>query len=61
MHGAFRTGLVALVLGMLALLLWQLQLESRQLQDNQRQLSHEFSAQLANHLSLSMELKARAG
>ncbi|NQD91684.1 EAL domain-containing protein [Pseudomonas sp. CrR25] len=43
------------------LLLGQLQIESRQLQDNQRQLSHEFSAQLANHLSLSMDLKARAG
>jgi diguanylate cyclase (GGDEF)-like protein/PAS domain S-box-containing protein len=52
---------VVLVLGMLALLLWQLQLETRQLLDNQRQLSHEFNAQLANHLSLSMELKAQAG
>ncbi|WP_372875051.1 EAL domain-containing protein [Pseudomonas sp.] len=46
---------------MLALLLWQLQVESRQLLDSQRQLNHEFSAQLANHLSLSMELKAQAG
>ncbi|MDM8350938.1 EAL domain-containing protein [Pseudomonas sp. sp1636] len=46
---------------MLALLLWQLQLESRQLLDNQRQLSHQFNAQLANQLSLSMELKAQAG
>ncbi|MDP3976958.1 MAG: EAL domain-containing protein [Pseudomonas sp.] len=46
---------------MLGLLLWQLHLESRQLLDNQRQLNHEFGAQLANHLSLSMELKAQAG
>ncbi|MNF37146.1 Cyclic di-GMP phosphodiesterase Gmr [compost metagenome] len=52
---------MVLVLGMLALLLWQLQVESRQLLDNQRQLNHEFSAQLANHLSLSMALKAQAG
>ncbi|MDA7085093.1 EAL domain-containing protein [Pseudomonas sp. SA3-5] len=46
---------------MLALLLWQLQLESRHLLDDQRQLSHEFNAQLANQLSLNMELKAQAG
>ncbi|MDO9625800.1 MAG: EAL domain-containing protein [Pseudomonas sp.] len=45
---------------MLGLLLWQLQLESRQLLDSQRQLNHEFNAQLANHLSLSMALKAQA-
>ncbi len=61
LRGSIKGALVALVLGMLVLLLWQLQLESRQLQDNQRQLNHEFNAQLANHLSLSMELKARAG
>ena len=53
--------MVALVLGMLALLLWQLQLQSRQLLDSQRQLNHEFNAQLANHISLSLELKAQAG
>nr|WP_255840544.1 EAL domain-containing protein [Pseudomonas benzenivorans] len=46
---------------MLALLLWQLHLESQQLQDNQRQLNREFNTQLANHLGLSMDLKARAG
>ncbi|MDP2244391.1 EAL domain-containing protein [Pseudomonas sp.] len=46
---------------MLGLLLWQLQQEARQLLDNQRKLNHEFNAQLANHLSLSMELKAQAG
>jgi hypothetical protein len=55
-----KGALVALVLGMLGLLLWQLQLESRQLLDSQRQLNHEFNAQLANHLSLSMALKAQA-
>ncbi len=60
-RSSIKGALVALVLGMLALLLWQLQLESRHLLDNQRQLSHEFSAQLANHLGLSMELKAQAG
>ncbi|XDY96632.1 EAL domain-containing protein [Pseudomonas benzenivorans] len=46
---------------MLALLLWQLHLESQQLRDNQRRLNHSLNAQLANHLSLSMDLKARAG
>jgi len=56
-----KGALVALVLGMLALLLWQLQQEARQLQDNQYTLSHEYSKQLAQHLGLSMELKARAG
>ncbi|WP_420850823.1 EAL and GGDEF domain-containing protein [Pseudomonas lalucatii] len=61
LRGSVKGALVALVLGMLALLLWQLYLESRQLQDNQRQLNHAFNAQLAKHLGLSMELKARAG
>ncbi len=61
MSGPARGALVALVMLMLGLLLWQLRLESHQLQDNQRQLSHAYSNQLANHLSLNMELKASAG
>ncbi|HEX5844466.1 MAG TPA: EAL domain-containing protein [Pseudomonas sp.] len=61
MRGPSRAVLVALVLGMLALLLWQLRLESHQLLDNQRQLNLAYSSQLANHLSLNMELKANAG
>ena len=61
MRSPSRGALVLLVMTMLSLLLWQLRLESHQLLDNQRQLSLAYSAQLANHLSLNMELKANAG
>ncbi|WP_242675329.1 MULTISPECIES: sensor domain-containing protein [Pseudomonadaceae] len=61
MRRSVKGALVTLVLGMLVLLLWQLQLESRQLQDNQRQLNQAVSAQLANHLGLSLESAAKAG
>lgn len=61
MRGPTRGALVILVLAMLALLLWQLRQESQQLLDNQRQLGMAYSSQLANHLSLNMELKASAG
>ncbi|WP_439859723.1 sensor domain-containing protein [Pseudomonas sp. MBLB4136] len=61
LRSSVKGALVALVLGMLALLLWQLHLQARQMEDSQRQLNHEFNAQLANHLGLSMDLKARAG
>ncbi len=60
-RSSIKGALVALVLGMLALLLWQLQLESQHFLDNQRQLNHAFNVQLANNISLSMELKAQAG
>ncbi|MET1078593.1 MAG: EAL domain-containing protein [Pseudomonas sp.] len=53
--------LVGLVLVLLALLLWQLREEFQQLQANQRQRGHEYSAQLAHHLDLSLEFKALAG
>ncbi|MBU1285463.1 MAG: PDC sensor domain-containing protein, partial [Gammaproteobacteria bacterium] len=61
MRGPTRGALVVLVLSMLVLLLWQLRQESQQLLDNQRQLGLAYSSQLANHLSLNMELKASAG
>jgi diguanylate cyclase (GGDEF)-like protein/PAS domain S-box-containing protein len=60
MSSPIRIVLVALVLGMLALLLWQLRQESEQLLDNQRQLNLSHASQLANHLSLNMQLKANA-
>jgi diguanylate cyclase (GGDEF)-like protein/PAS domain S-box-containing protein len=53
--------MVILVLCMLVLLIWQLRQESEQLLDSRRQLSLAFSSQLANHISLNMELKASAG
>jgi diguanylate cyclase (GGDEF)-like protein/PAS domain S-box-containing protein len=61
MRGPTRGALVVLVLSMLVLLIWQLRQESQQLLDSQRQLGLAYSSQLANHLSLNMELKARAG
>ena len=61
MRGRTRGALVVLVLSMLVLLLWQLRQESQQLLDNQRQLGLAYSSQLANHLSLNMDLKASAG
>ncbi|MFP6848532.1 MAG: EAL domain-containing protein [Pseudomonas sp.] len=61
MRGPTRMALVVLVLSMLVLLLWQLRQESQQLLENQRQLGQAYSSQLANHLSLNMELKASAG
>ncbi|MGH8353778.1 MAG: PAS domain S-box protein, partial [Pseudomonas sp.] len=61
LRGSLKGTLLALLLLMLALLLWQLQQEFLQLQHNQRQRSHEYASQLANHLALSMELKAHAG
>ncbi|WP_422911220.1 sensor domain-containing protein [Pseudomonas sp. MAC6] len=61
MRGPTRGALVVLVLCMLVLLLWQLRQESQQLLDNQRQLGLAYSSQLANHLSLNMDLKASAG
>lgn len=61
MRGPTRGALVVLVLSMLVLLLWQLRQESQQLLDNQRQLGLAYSSQLANHLSLNMDLKAGAG
>jgi len=61
MRGPTRGALVVLVLSMLVLLIWQLRQESQQLLDNQRQLGLAYSSQLANHLSLNMDLKASAG
>ncbi|MGE6792597.1 bifunctional diguanylate cyclase/phosphodiesterase [Pseudomonas guineae] len=61
MRGPTRGALVVLVLSMLVLLIWQLRQESQQLLDNQRQLTLAYSSQLANHLGLSMDLKASAG
>ncbi|WAC42976.1 EAL domain-containing protein [Pseudomonas sp. SL4(2022)] len=61
MRGPTRGAVVVLVLSMLVLLLWQLRQESQQLLDNQRQLGLAYSSQLANHLSLNMDLKASAG
>jgi diguanylate cyclase (GGDEF)-like protein/PAS domain S-box-containing protein len=61
MRGPTRGAMVILVLCMLVLLIWQLRQESEQLLDNQRQLSLAFNSQLANHISLNMELKASAG
>src|SRR5690606_3137962 len=49
------------VLLMLALLFWQLLEEFEQRQNAQRQLGHAYSQQLADNLSLSMQLKAHAG
>ncbi len=60
MRGTMRGALVVLVLSMLVLLIWQLRQESRQLLDNQRQLTLAYSGQLANHIGLNMDLKARA-
>lgn len=56
-----RGALAVLVVIMLLLLLWQLRQESEQLLSNQRQLGLAFSAQLANHLTINMDLKASAG
>nr|WP_238474466.1 EAL domain-containing protein [Pseudomonas cavernae] len=50
--------LVVLTLGVLS---WQLQQEFSQRLDNQRQRTQEYGQQLADHLALSMELKALAG
>ena len=61
MRGPTRGALTVLVLSLLVLLIWQLRQESQQLLDNQRQLGLAYSAQLANHLSLNMQLKAKAG
>ncbi|UVE19788.1 EAL domain-containing protein [Pseudomonas sp. LS44] len=50
--------LLVLILGVLG---WQLQQDFSQRLDNQRQRSQEYSVQLANHMALSMQLKADAG
>ena len=59
-RGPARGVLVLLVLLMLALLLWQLRQEAAQLEQAQRQLSHVYTEQLANHIDLNMDLKAKA-
>ncbi len=59
--GALRASLVTLVVFLLATLFWQFQQESQQFEETQRQLNRAANTQLANHLSQSMALKARAG
>ncbi|WP_137887439.1 EAL domain-containing protein [Pseudomonas sp. 2FE] len=46
---------------MLGLLLWQLHQEFRQRQAHRQQREHEYAQQLAEHLALSLELKAHTG
>ncbi len=58
--GSVKGALVLLVLFMLGLLLWQLHQELQQRREHRQQREHEYTQQLAEHLALSLELKARA-
>lgn len=58
-RGSIKGVLAALVLLMLALILWQLVDQFQQTQDRQRQRSLDYSAQLADRLSLNMALSAQ--
>ncbi|WP_425504610.1 sensor domain-containing protein [Pseudomonas folii] len=59
LRGSLKGMLAALVLMMLALIFWQLIDQYQQNQDRQRQRSLDYSAQLADRLSLNMELSAQ--
>lgn len=59
LRSSLKGVLAALVLLMLALILWQLIDQFQQTQDRQRQRSLDYSAQLADRLSLNMALSAQ--
>ncbi len=58
-RGSFKGALAVLVLLMLMLLLWQLVEQFQQTQERQHQRSVDYSAQLADRLSLNMALNAQ--
>lgn len=59
LRGSLKGMLAALVLMMLALILWQLIDQYQQNRDRQRHRSLDYSVQLADRLSLNMELSAQ--
>lgn len=59
LRGSLKGALAALVLLMLALIIWQLIDQFQQTQERQRQRSLDYSAQLADRLSLNMALNAQ--
>lgn len=59
LRGSLKSALAALVLLMLALLFWQLMDQFQQTLDRQRQRSLDYSALLADRLSLNMALNAQ--
>jgi diguanylate cyclase (GGDEF)-like protein/PAS domain S-box-containing protein len=59
LRGSLKGALAALVLLMLVLLLWQLMDQFQQTQERQRQRSFDYSALLADRMSLNMALNAQ--
>ncbi|MGE1156620.1 sensor domain-containing protein [Pseudomonas kitaguniensis] len=59
LHGTFKGALATLVLMLLALLFWQLLDQLQQNQKNQQQYTIDYSADLAEQISLNMALSAK--